>query len=35
MNIKRYDWNHLITQRDRDAVCDDVVQAVKDGKLLE
>ena len=28
MNIKKYDWNYLITQRDRDMVCEDVKQAI-------
>ena len=33
MNIKKYDWNYLITQKDRDMVCDDVRQAIDDGKF--
>tara|TARA_B100000683_G_scaffold14255_1_gene14498 strand:- start:440 stop:970 length:531 start_codon:yes stop_codon:yes gene_type:complete len=33
MNIKRYDWNSLITMRDRDLICDDVRQAVSEGKF--
>ena len=33
MNIKKYDWNYLITQRDRDMVCEDVKQAINDGKF--
>ena len=33
MNIKKYDWNYLITQKDRDMVCEDVKQAINDGKF--
>ena len=33
-NLKWYDWNKLITAEDREMVCKDVDQLIKDGKYF-
>ena len=33
-NVKWYDWNKLITAEDRELVCKDVAQLIKDGKYF-
>ena len=33
-NVKWYDWNKIITAEDRELVCKDVAQLIKDGKYF-